>query len=204
MSARCSGEPVSWLRLEQNALAPDPVVAQHLEECAACRACFTSIEAGRGRPLPRLGEVAIAAAARRRRLGRARWIATGTALAAAAAVLLVVLGRGEKNMPGIKGGDDLVLDLVRERAGEVVADPVSYRDGDRFKLLVTCAAPGEVEVAVTVEQAGELFTPLAPARISCRNRIVLPGAFVLTGDQPAVVCAALAGSRSCIELRADR
>lgn len=204
MRGRCSGEPVSWLRLEQHGLAPDPAVAQHLEECAACRACFAGIESDRGRALPGLGEVAIAAAARRRRRQRARLIGAATALAAAAAVLLVVLGRGDKNMPGIKGGDGLVLDLIRERAGEVVAAPTSYRDGDRFKLLVTCSAPGPVSVDVTVEQAGELFTPLAPAAISCGNRVVLPGAFVLTGDQPAVVCAALAGSRSCIELRADR
>ena len=203
MRARCTGEPVSWLRLEQHALAPDPSLAQHLEECAACRACFTSIEVDRGRPLPRLGEVAIAAAARRRRLRRARFAATGTALAAAAVLVLVLLGRGDENMPGIKGGDDLVLDLIRERAGEVVGHPTSYRDGDRFKLVVTCAAPGQVEVAVTVEQAGELFTPLAPARISCGNRVVLPGAFSLTGTEPARVCVRLAGAAACARLLPD-
>lgn len=203
MTARCTGEPVSWLRLEQHALAPDDQVARHLAGCAACRACFAGIEADRGRALPRLGEVAIAAAARRRRLQRARWLGAATALAAAAALILVVLGRGDETMPGIKGGDDLVLNLIRERAGEVVADPSSYRNGDRFKVLVTCAAPGEVDVTVTVEQAGAVFTPLARASIRCGNRVPLPGAFVLTGDQPANVCTRLTSAISCLQLPAE-
>ena len=203
MTARCIGEPISWLRLEQHALAPDAEVARHLRECAACRGCLADIEADRGRALPPLGEVAIAAAARRRRRRRAGFAATGTALAAAAVLVLVLLGRDDRNMPGIKGGDDLVLDLVRERAGEVAAAPVSFRDGDRFKLLVTCAAPGEVSVDVTVEQAGELFTPLERARIRCGNRVVLPGAFTLTGTAPARVCVTLASHVTCSTLSPD-
>lgn len=194
---RCTGEAVSWLRLEQHALARDPEVARHLDGCAACRACFASIEADRGRIMPPLGEVAIAAAARRRRLRRTRWLGAATAVAAAAVVLLVVLGRDDENMPGIKGGDDLVLTLVRERAGEVVLDPTSYRDGDRFKALVTCSAAGEVTVELTVEQTGETFTPLAPASIRCGNRVPLPGAFSLTGSDPADVCVTTGRARTC-------
>ncbi len=202
-AAQCIGEPVSWLRLEQHALAADAEVARHLGECAACRGCLADIEADRGRALPPLGEVAIAAAARRRRRLRAGFAATGTALAAAAVLVLLLVGRGDENMPGIKGGDDLVLDLVRERAGEVVADPVSYRDGDRFKVIVTCAAPGQVSVDVTVEQAGEIFTPLERARIRCGNRVSLPGAFELTGSEPARVCVHLAGATACAQLAPD-
>lgn len=199
----CTGEPVSWLRLEQHALAESAEVARHLADCAACRACFASIEADRGRALPPLGEVAMAAAARRRRLVPGRWLAAATLAAAAAVVLVAVLGRGGKNLPGIKGGGDLVLDLVRERSGEVAPGPTSYRDGDRFKALVTCGRAGEVEVALTVEQAGESFTPLAPARIRCGNRVPLPGAFVLTGTAPARVCARLGGTASCATLAPD-
>ena len=201
----CTGQPVSWLRLEQHALAPDPAVASHLEECAACRGCFAAIEGDRGRELPPLGDVAVAAARRQRRR-QVRFFATATALAAAAVLLLVVIGRdgGIKNMPGIKGDDTLVIGLVRERAGEVVMDPASWRPGDRFKVLVTCARRGPVEVALTVEQAGERFTPLAPARIGCGNRVPLPGAFSLSGDQPATICARVAGEAACMVLAPER
>ncbi|HEU5060737.1 MAG TPA: hypothetical protein VFU21_29605 [Kofleriaceae bacterium] len=198
----CTGQPVSWLRLEQHALAADPAVARHLEECAACRGCFAAIAADGGRALPPLGDVALAAAARRRHRRRAGFLGTATALAAAAVVLLVVLGRGREDAPGIKGTGELVIRLVRERAGEVAMDPATWRPGDRFKVLVTCARRGEVEVTVTVEQAGEVFTPLAPARIRCGNQVALPGAFSLDGDQPATVCARLPGEAACAPLAA--
>ncbi len=203
-AARCTGEPVSWLRLEQHALAPDAAVARHLEECAACRACLAGIESEseRGRALPALGDVAVAAAARRRRRRRAGFLGSAAALAAAAVVLLAVLGRreGGESTPGIKGGERLTVGLVRERAGEVALDPTSFRAGDRFKVLVTCARPGPVEVAVTVAQAGATFTPLEPGPVGCGNRVPLPGAFSLTGDQPATVCARIAGDVACAAL----
>jgi hypothetical protein len=202
----CTGQPVSWLRLEQHALAADPAVASHLEECAACRACFAGIEGDRGRELPAIGDVALAAAARRRSRQQVRFFATATVLAAAAVLVLVVLGRdgGLKNMPGIKGDDTLTIGLVRERAGEVVMDPATWRPGDRFKVLVTCARRGQVEVALTVEQAGDRFTPLGPVRIGCGNRVPLPGAFSLTGDQPATICARVAGEAACMVLAPER
>jgi hypothetical protein len=196
----CIGEPVSWLRLEEHALAEDAAVARHLDACSACRAAFATIEADRDRALPPLGDLAIAAAARRRRALRTRWLAAATVAAAAAVVLLAVLRREPKTLPGIKGGDGLVLDLVRERSGEVVAGPVSYRDGDRFEVLVTCARRGALTVDLTVEQAGQTFTPLAPAQVRCGNRVPLPGAFSLTGTTPARVCARAAGAVSCVAL----
>ena len=199
----CIGEPISWLRLEQHALAASDEVARHLAECGACRACFATIEADRGRALPPLGEVAMAAAAGRRRAVRTRWLAAATVAVAAAVVLLAVLRRDPESLPGIKGGDDLVLDLIRERSGEVAAGPVSFRDGDRFEVLVTCARRGEVAVDVTIEQAGEVFTPLAPARIRCGNRVPLPGAFSLTGSAPARVCARLGSTTACATLAPD-
>jgi len=199
----CIGAPISWLRLEQHALAEEAETARHLDACAACRAAFATIEGERDRALPPLGDLALAAAARRRRLLRTRWLAAGGALAAAAVVVLLVLRREPQDLPGIKGGDGLVLDLVRERSGEVVAGPVSFKDGDRFEVLVTCARRAEVTVDVTVEQAGETFTPLAPARIRCGNRVALPGAFVLTGTAPVRVCARLAGDVSCLSLTPD-
>ncbi len=196
----CIGAPISWLRLEQHALAADVEVGRHLDACPACRACFASIDGDRDRALPPLGDLAVAAARRR---GRSRWLAAGAVAAAAAIVLLALLRRDTETMPGIKGGDDLVLDLIRERSGEVVAGPVSYRDGDRFKVLVTCARRGEVTVELTVDQAGESFTPLAPARIRCGNRVPMPGAFSLTGTTPARVCARMERSADCATLAPD-
>ena len=204
MSAACTGQPVSWLRLEQHALSRDPAVARHLDGCPACRACFAAIAADGGRALPPLGDVAMAAAARRRRRRRAGFLGSATALAAAAVLLLVLLPRDQKDLPGIKGGDRLTLSLVRERGGEVAMDPTGYRAGDRFKVLVTCARPGPVEVAVTVEQAGAVDRPLAAARIRCGNRVPLAGAFSLTGDAPATVCARAAGEVACLPLARER
>ena len=40
----CISEPISWLRLERHALAPDAAVTEHVAACAACRACLDEIE----------------------------------------------------------------------------------------------------------------------------------------------------------------
>jgi hypothetical protein len=88
----------------------------------------------------------------------------------------------------VKGAAAPVVTLVRERAGEVVHEPRSFRRGDRFKVLLTCAVPEPVTVQVVVLQGGEAFRPLAPAEIRCGNRVALPGAFGLTGAEPAQIC----------------
>jgi hypothetical protein len=175
----CIGEPISWLRLEQHALARDAQVAAHLDACPACRACFAELGPIE---LPRL----VFAAARPRR----RWLwlaAPGLALAAVIALLLWPRPRPD-NVVAIKGGGELVLGVVRERAGAIVEDARAFLPGDRWKLVVTCPPAASTWLDVVVLDGGEPSYPLAPAHVTCGNRIVLPGAFTLTGDAPNRVC----------------
>jgi hypothetical protein len=187
MSA-CTAEPISWLRLERHALGEgDAATAAHLEGCAACRAVLARIQ-GDDRALPPL--VLPEPAPRR------WWPVWGGALLAAAAVLLFWLwprGGTTPEMPGpriaIKGGDELIVSVVREPGGE------------RYKVRVTCSAPTELEADVVVYQDGEASSPLPPARLRCGNQVVLPGAFRLTRPTPAVVCLAVRGAGTgCVHL----
>ena len=206
----CTAEPVSWLLLEQLALGElDPVrrraVEAHLAGCAACRAARDHIEADSARPLAPLPELAVA---RARRPAPRRLAFAAATLAAAAALLLLIRDRAPDPSPdpsrgGAKGGE-LAVGLVRERGGEVAVDPTGFRLGDRFKVLVTCASPAEVDVDVAVHQAGGVDHPLERVRIRCGNQVPLPGAFRLTGDQPAAVCAIVAGQRACADLAPER
>lgn len=207
-ASRCTAEPISWLQLEELALgALDPAsrgaVEAHLAGCAACRAARDHIEADSARPLAPLPDLVLARA--RRRAPRRVLVAAAT-LAAAAALLLLVRGRAPGPSPdraGAKGGE-LAVGLVRDRGGELAFDPIGFRPGDRFKVLVTCASAGEVDVDVAVHQAGSLDHPIERARIRCGNQVPLPGAFRLTGDQPAAVCAVVEGERACIDLAPER
>lgn len=214
MSAACIGQPVSWLRLERYRLGElEPAehrrVAAHLAACPACRSCLQQIEGDRrvlpplplALPLPAPGREAVLPHSR---TGAARpgrgvlWAAAAGAVAVAASLLLVLLRPSVLPLPGrpaahparlaYKGGE-LALVLLRERDGRVVAEPDRYLDGDRFRLLVTCPPPGELPWEVVVFQGAEAFFPLpAGARLRCANRVALPGAFRLTGRQPATVC----------------
>jgi anti-sigma factor RsiW len=210
-STSCTAEPVSWLLLEQLALGElDPVrqraIEAHLAGCAACRAARDHIEADRARPLAPLPELAVARA--RRRAPRRVAVAAAT-LAAAAALLLFIRDRRapdpspDPSRGGAKGGE-LAVGLVRDRGGEVTLDPTGFRPGDRFKVLVTCVSAGEVDVDVAVLQAGATFHPLERARLRCGNQVPLPGAFRLTGDQPAAICAIVGGQRACADLAPER
>lgn len=200
---RCTGQPVSWLELELRALdelAPARAreVDAHLGACEACRTCLGRIESDR-RALPPLPRPALAGAAGR--VGRRRWrwsvrLSLAGALVAAAAALLVVWrvsgggggAGGAGSLAGVKGGDGLVVSLVRERAGTVTPDVTTFADGDRFEVLVTCGVRAPLLVDVVVFQGGRAYFPLAAARLACGNRVQVPGAFTLTGRQTAVVC----------------
>jgi hypothetical protein len=207
----CVGEPVSWLRLEQLALgelaapAADAITA-HLAACAACQACLDEIRADRV-ALPALPAAPDAPLPWWRR----RWfkgVATGLALAsAAAALILFLVGPPPASGPeesaelviGTKGGDDIVVALIGERGGKTMAQPASYRPGDRFKLIVTCARANDVWYDIAVFQPAEsprdpmvASYPLrAPGRLTCGNRVAVPGAFTITGGGPAFVCLAI-------------
>lgn len=210
MNAACIGEPVSWLRLERHALAPDPAIAQHLDACEACRACMHEITADVV-ALPPL-RVPVTAPPKRK-----WWVIPSFAFAAAAAaaILLVILRPAKRpdNVVAWKGGE-LVLGLVRERAGAITDDPTTFRAGDRFKVVITCP-PGEMaEVTVEVFEIGGYSAapdrPLAPAQLACGNRIALPGAFSLTGTNPNRICVRVGsddrsdGQTACLQVSAER
>jgi hypothetical protein len=191
----CIGEPLSWLRLERFALgAPDPAIASHVAACPACRQCLDQIRddavalpplvVPTRRPLPR---------------SRRRWLAPALAAAAAAVVLVVVLrprpgppdDRDTISRVTIKGIGEVSLELVRERAGAIAFDARGYAPGDRWKAVVSCppGPPAALWVDVSVADGITVDHPLAAARIACGNRVVVPGAFTVTGDRANRVCA---------------
>jgi hypothetical protein len=134
-----------------------------------------------------------------------RWwtfaIPASLALAAAAILLLVLRPRDpdgtaslEPHRASIKGLGTVELGVVRERAGVISEDVTYFTAGDRWKLVVTCAADKTAWIDASIVEAGARTAdhPLEPARIVCGNRIALPGAFTLTGDKPHLVCVRVA------------
>jgi hypothetical protein len=208
-AAGCTGEPISWPRLERYALEPrDPEIRTHLAGCEACRACLLEIE----RDVVALPPLVVPD-----RPGRRRWwhvvLPAGVAVAAAAILLLVLLprdpSRPREGIAHVKGLGTVEIVLVRERAGVVRDDVRTFAAGDRWKLLVTCAADRVAAIEVNVREAGarDADQPLAPAQIVCGNRVPLPGAFTLTGTRPHEVCVRVRASdepgTACISLRAE-
>ncbi|HEY8041543.1 MAG TPA: hypothetical protein VIF15_17170 [Polyangiaceae bacterium] len=199
MSARCTGEPVSWLRLERHHLGEGDAgerarVAEHLAACPACAACLSRIEADDAVALPprRLPERRASATR-----GRRAALAAG-ALALAAAVVLFV-GRGwtprgggaTGETPGASHvkGDGVAFSLVRDDAERIVEAGGSFHDGDRFKALVTCPPAMSATFDVVVYDEGGASFPLESARgLACGNDVALPGAFRLTGTSDETVC----------------
>jgi len=98
---------------------------------------------------------------------------------------------------GIKGDGELAVALVRERAGEVSADPVGFAAGDRFKVLLTCPPGQRREVVVAVLQDGAADFPLQ-ATVECGSRVPVPGAFRMTGGGEARVCVVSAAARALV------
>lgn len=192
---------ISWLMLERYALgeltgAEREQVERGLAESSADRACLDAI-LGDATALPPLPEPA----PRRRAPGALLW-AGAAALAASLALALLrpdAVPSRRSLGDGVKGGEAAVL-LVSERTGQA---PQSFRDGDRFKLLVTCPAWLASRMEVVVFQGAERYTPLSgtgPA--ACGNLVPWPGAFALDGDQPVDVCVSWRGrpARSVHEL----
>lgn len=190
----CIGEPISWLRLEQFALSrADASIGAHVEKCDACRACLGEIE----RDVVALPPLAVPEPARAKRpWWKAFALPAGLAVAAAAILLLVLRPRTAlqqhegPNITQVKGLGTVELVLVRERAGVVRQDTHTFTTGDRWKVLVTCAANKTAWVDVFVMEKGALHPdyPLDPVQITCGNGIALPGAFSITGDKINDVC----------------
>jgi hypothetical protein len=182
---RCIGEPVSWLRLEELALGVARAgVAEHVDACPACKHCFAEIRAD----LVALPPLAVPDAPRRRQW----WYVPAYALVGAA-IVLFVMWRPSAGGDAIKGGD-VAIGIVRERAGTIREDVLTYAPGDRFKVVVTCPPrfAAWVDVGVVEDGARTADFPLVPAAIACGNRVVLPGAFTLSGARPNRVCVRVA------------
>jgi hypothetical protein len=192
----CIAEPVSWLRLERYARDPsDAAIRDHLATCPACAACLDEIRTD----VVALPPLAVPVRAARRRW----WFTLVPALAAAAAILLVLLRRpsavDEANtgevairVPGVKGGPDVIVNLVRERAGTIRTDVRTYAPGDRWKVVVTCPPDLGTWLDVAVVDGATVDYPLAPAHVACGNQVVVPGAFSITGDRPNQICVRIA------------
>lgn len=128
---------------------------------------------------------------------RRRWVAPAFAAAAAVVILVVVLRpapapSGDAFGPvAIKGIGEIALELVRERGGAIAVDARRYTHGDRWKIVVSCppaAGPAMLALDVSVGDGAAIDHPLAAAWIACGNRVVVPGAFAITGDRPNRVC----------------
>jgi hypothetical protein len=200
----CTGQPISWLRLERYALGelPDPEkhdIASHLASCPACNECFARIEHV---PTPDLPLLAPPAAPTQ--LRRPRWTAwpvwTGLAAAAAAVLLLVRPAAEPPARRHVKGGD-FAIELVRLDAEGHLQEASHFAAEDRFKALITCPPARRGVVGIAVYQAGRTYTPSSlQALEDCGNRRALPGAFEIDGNARALVCASFAASE--IEWRA--
>jgi len=200
MSPRCIGEPISWLRLERFHLGELPgrereAVAGHLAVCPACAACLAHLQDDDAHALPPLS---VPSRARRNvfSLFPVRAAAALGALAAGGALVLGLRGnahRGEVEHARVGEsrvkGDAIAFSLVRDDGERVDGTAGVYRDGDRFKAVVTCPPGAHVAFDVVVYDVDGPSFPLEPAPgLACGNDVPLPGAFRLTGDTHETVC----------------
>jgi len=199
---RCTGTPISWLRLEQlhaNELSRSEAkeIRAHIEQCAVCAACLAKIDADDAIALPPLPVPArTTTAAAPKKISFLRHVVPAVSALALAAALLLFLRRpsptGEDDAGvepvRIKGGD-VSFALVRDDGLSIAETSGSYRDGDRFKAIVTCPPGADASMDVVVYEGGKPAFPLAaPAKIACGNAVALPGAFELTGREELSVC----------------
>jgi len=203
----CIGEPISWPRLERFAQTrADAAIAAHVAQCPACQQCVDEIS----RDVVALPQLVIAATTPRR--ARWWWFAL-PAFAVAALVLLVTWPRDHArrdNVASIKGVGEVTLALVRDRGGAILEDATTFARGDRWKVVLTCAPGHATSVAVDVVEAGSATAdhPLAPAQIACGNRVVVPGAFELTGTVANRICVQVTNDgdtdRACLTVTPER
>ena len=199
MALACIGEPISWLRLETLASGrtADPAIASHVAACPACTSCLDEI---RGDLVALPGLAMPEVTPRRARFWT--WLVPALGLAAAALALVILAPwRGSttqrEDVVAVKGIGEVIVDVVRERAGVIREDVRTFAPGDRWKVVVTCAPAGSATFEVGVTEAGStaLDRPLLPARLTCGNRVVIPGAFTLNGDRPNRVCVTITTAR---------
>lgn len=195
--ARCTGEAVSWLRLERYHLRDvdgdeQERIRRHLDACAACAACLDRIEKDEAVALPALRPLPSVAPPRGRWL-RVASVTVG-AMAAAAVLVLVLRERPRPNEEGplasngVKG-DAVAFSLVRDDGQSFSAEGGVFEDGDRFKAIVTCPPGSGLTFDLVVYDRGGASFPLERAeRFGCGNEVPLAGAFRLTGREEERVC----------------
>ncbi|HEY1557016.1 MAG TPA: hypothetical protein VGF94_19410 [Kofleriaceae bacterium] len=200
----CVDSPISWLRLEQHALARDPDVEAHVARCPACRACFDEIR-GEVVALPAL------AVPERKRRAWWTWAAPAFGLAAAAAIVFLVVRpkpREDESIARVKGIGEVIVDVVRERGGAITESARTFRAGDRWKVVVTCPPDAHAQLDVEVRDPHGVDRPLPGAQLACGNRVIVPGAFELTGSDPNRVCVRVTGAGgdvgvACVTVRPE-
>ncbi len=195
---RCVGTPISWLRLEQHhagdlGVSESAAITAHLATCGACASCLARIVQDDALLLPALPALLVAPPAK---VLAFRRVAPALAALAVAAVILFVLGRRPEVMPQeldptsprTKGGS-VGFVLVRDDEGVIAEAGGVYRDGDRWKALVTCPAGMRAAWDLVVFEHGEAAFPLEPQPdLACGNAVPLAGAFRTTGHEPMTVC----------------
>lgn len=193
--------PISWLLLERHHLGELDAnealaVATHVRGCSPCQALFDRIAAD-DRALPPL-ELAPPRVHRAQPKGpwyatRARTTAIAAGLALAAGVVLTIgRNRAIEDAPvpiARSKGNDISLTLVREDEGVVAETGGVYRDGERFKALMSCAPGTKASFDLAVFERGEVSFPLAaPSELECGNAVPFAGAFRVTGRERMIVC----------------
>ena len=195
---RCTGTPISWLRLELHhagelELAESAAITAHLATCGACASCLARIAQDDALPLPLLPALPALPPAK---VLVFRRVAPVLAALAVAAALLFLLGRRpevtpqelDPTSPRTKGGS-VGFVLVRDDEGVIAEAGGVYRDGDRWKALVTCPVGMRAAWDLVVFERGEPAFPLEPQPdLACGNAVPLRGAFRTTGHEPMTVC----------------
>jgi hypothetical protein len=208
MTARCIDQPVSWLRLELYQLgdvddAERARISSHVAACPACSACLASVEREEATLLPPLPVVRRARAGR---LGsRARLGVLGTGALALAAGVLLFVGGGFRHGSAIDSGgaarvkgDAIAFSLVRDDDVRIDDATGVFRDGDRFKAVVTCPPSMGVTFDLVVYDASGTSFPLSRTQLACGNGVPLPGAFRLSGSAEETVCLTWGAEREAL------
>lgn len=193
-------------------------VRAHLGGCEACTATLAGIAKDDAHPLPALpataepataepasaepATAAPATAATDRatatppRAGassvsirRRAWPVAGALAMAAAALLFLSRPTPQPQGDTVRvKGDGVAFGLVRDDDATFEEGGASFRDGDRFKVVVTCPPHLHTRVDVVVWENGVPSFPLTSDQIACGNKVPLPGAFRVTGATSMTVC----------------
>ncbi|HEY6463617.1 MAG TPA: hypothetical protein VIY73_25790, partial [Polyangiaceae bacterium] len=83
----------------------------------------------------------------------------------------------------------VAFSLVRDDGVRIDGVEGTFRDGDRFRAIVTCPPGAGMSFDLVVYDRGGASFPLLPAAdFGCGNEVPLPGAFRLTGRDDENVC----------------